>query len=102
MDQTPEATRSGAPWSVRNGDTSKPVSATHHGALMGHQPTVTSIELRTVDAHPARDGEIITSTWHLAPGTWHLEDTAEPMRQLDASADGATSAARCRQHSLSR
>jgi steroid delta-isomerase-like uncharacterized protein len=61
------------------------VSGTHQGAFMGHEPTGKRIEMRTMDIHQIRDGKIVT--------TWHLEDFAGLMAQLNAPADGPTPAA---------
>jgi steroid delta-isomerase-like uncharacterized protein len=55
------------------------VSGTHQGAFMGIQPTGKHIEMRTMDVHQVRDGKIIA--------TWHLEDFAGLMAQLNAPAD---------------
>jgi steroid delta-isomerase-like uncharacterized protein len=55
------------------------VSGTHQGAFMGIQPTGTHIEMRTMDVHQVRDGRIVT--------TWHLEDFAGLMAQLNSPAD---------------
>jgi len=55
------------------------VSGTHQGAFMGHQPTGRRIEMRTMDIHQVRAGRIIV--------TWHLEDFAGLMAQLDAPID---------------
>jgi steroid delta-isomerase-like uncharacterized protein len=58
------------------------VSGTHQGAFMGFQPTGKHIEMRTMDIHQVRDGRIIV--------TWHLEDFAGLMAQLNAPADAPT------------
>jgi steroid delta-isomerase-like uncharacterized protein len=58
------------------------VSGTHQGAFMGHEPTGRRIEMRTMDIHQVRDGKIVT--------TWHLEDFAGLMAQLNAPADAPT------------
>jgi steroid delta-isomerase-like uncharacterized protein len=58
------------------------VSGTHQGAFMGHQPTGRRIEMRTMDVHQVRDGKIVS--------TWHLEDFAGLMAQLNAPADAPT------------
>lgn len=55
------------------------VSGTHQGAFMGIQPTGRRIEMRTMDIHQVRDGRIVV--------TWHLEDFAGLMAQLNAPAD---------------
>jgi len=55
------------------------VSGTHQGTFMGIQPTGKHIEMRTMDVHQVRDGRIIA--------TWHLEDFAGLMAQLNAPAD---------------
>ena len=55
------------------------VSGTHQGRFMGHEPTGRPIEIRTMDIHQVRDGRIVV--------TWHLEDFAGLMSQLDAPAD---------------
>ena len=55
------------------------VSGTHHGAFMGHEPTGRHLEMRTMDIHQVRDGRIVV--------TWHLEDFAGLMAQLDAPVD---------------
>ncbi|PZE91733.1 ester cyclase [Curtobacterium sp. MCBD17_008] len=60
------------------------VSGTHQGAFMGHEPTGKRIEMRTMDVHQVRDGKIVT--------TWHLEDFAGLMSQLNAPADAPTPA----------
>lgn len=60
------------------------VSGTHQGAFMGHEPTGKRIEMRTMDVHQVRDGKIVT--------TWHLEDFAGLMGQLNAPADAPTPA----------
>jgi steroid delta-isomerase-like uncharacterized protein len=60
------------------------VSGTHQGAFMGHEPTGKRIEMRTMDVHQVRDGRIVT--------TWHLEDFAGLMSQLNAPADAPTPA----------
>jgi steroid delta-isomerase-like uncharacterized protein len=61
------------------------VSGTHQGAFMGHEPTGKRIEMRTMDLHQVRDGRIVA--------TWHLEDFAGLMAQLNAPADAPTPAA---------
>ncbi|WP_058749063.1 ester cyclase [Curtobacterium oceanosedimentum] len=61
------------------------VSGTHRGAFMGHQPTGKRIEMRTMDVHQVRDGKIVA--------TWHLEDFAGLMGQLNTPADAPTPAA---------
>jgi predicted ester cyclase len=61
------------------------VSGTHQGAFMGHEPTGKRIEMRTMDIHQVRNGKIVT--------TWHLEDFAGLMAQLNAPADAPTPAA---------
>jgi len=58
------------------------VSGTHQGAFMGIQPTGKHIEMRTMDVHQVRNGKIIA--------TWHLEDFAGLMAQLNAPADAPT------------
>ncbi|WP_181421040.1 ester cyclase [Curtobacterium sp. MCSS17_011] len=58
------------------------VSGTHQGAFMGHEPTGKRIRMRTIDVHQVRDGKIIT--------TWHLEDFAGLIGQLNAPADAPT------------
>jgi predicted ester cyclase len=58
------------------------VSGTHQGAFMGIQPTGRHIEMRTMDVHQVRDGKIVV--------TWHLEDFAGLMAQLNAPADAPT------------
>ncbi|SEP63403.1 ester cyclase [Microlunatus flavus] len=58
------------------------VSGTHQGAFVGVQPTGRRIEMRTMDVHQVRDGKIVA--------TWHLEDFAGLMAQLDAPADAPT------------
>ncbi|GAA4747015.1 hypothetical protein GCM10025783_18870 [Amnibacterium soli] len=55
------------------------VSGTHLGAFMGHEPTGRRIEMRTMDVHQVRNGRIVT--------TWHLEDFAGLMAQLNAGPD---------------
>ncbi|WP_220032888.1 ester cyclase [Curtobacterium sp. MCBD17_023] len=50
----------------------------------GHEPTGKRIEMRTMDVHQVRDGKIIT--------TWHPEDFAGLMSQLNAPADAPTPA----------
>lgn len=60
------------------------VSGTHQGAFLGHEPTGKHIEMRTMDVHQVRDGKIVT--------TWHLEDFAGLMGQLNAPADAPTPA----------
>jgi len=55
------------------------VSGTHQGAFLGHQPTGRRIEMRTMDVHQVRDGQIII--------TWHLEDFAGLLAQLNAPTD---------------
>jgi predicted ester cyclase len=55
------------------------VSGTHRGAFMGHQPTGRRIEMRTMDIHQVRDGRIVR--------TWHLEDFAGLLAQLDGPVD---------------
>ena len=52
------------------------VSGTHQGVFMGHEPTGRHIEMRTMDIHQVRDGRIVV--------TWHLEDFAGLMAQLNA------------------
>ncbi|MDQ0788985.1 ester cyclase [Streptomyces sp. B3I8] len=54
------------------------VSGTHQGAFMGHEPTGRRIEMRTMDIHQVRDNRIVV--------TWHLEDFAGLMAQLNAPA----------------
>ncbi|WIE53994.1 ester cyclase [Curtobacterium sp. MCBD17_003] len=61
------------------------VSGTHQGAFMGHEPTGKRIEMRTMDMHQVRDGRIVA--------TWHLEDFAGLMAQLNAPVDAPTPAA---------
>lgn len=61
------------------------VSGTHQGAFMGHEPTGKRIEMRTMDLHQVRNGRIVA--------TWHLEDFAGLMAQLNAPADAPTPAA---------
>lgn len=61
------------------------VSGSHQGAFMGHEPTGKRIEMRTMDLHQVRDGRIVA--------TWHLEDFAGRMAQLNAPADAPTPAA---------
>ncbi len=58
------------------------VSGTHQGTFMGHQPTGRRIEMRTMDIHQIRDNRIIT--------TWHLEDFAGLMAQLNAPTEAPT------------
>ena len=58
------------------------VSGTHQGTFMDHQPTGRRIQMRTMDLHQVRDGKITT--------TWHLEDFAGLMAQLNAPADAPT------------
>lgn len=58
------------------------VSGTHQGAFMGLEPTGKRIEMRTMDVHQVRDGRIIA--------TWHLEDFAGLMAQLNAPTDAPT------------
>ena len=58
------------------------VSGTHQGAFMGLEPTGKRVEMRTMDVHQVRDGKIIT--------TWHLEDFAGLMGQLNAPVDAPT------------
>ncbi|MBT2502586.1 ester cyclase [Curtobacterium sp. ISL-83] len=60
------------------------VSGTHQGAFMGHEPSGKRIEMRTMDVHQVRDGRIVA--------TWHLEDFAGLMAQLNAPADAPTPA----------
>jgi steroid delta-isomerase-like uncharacterized protein len=60
------------------------VSGTHLGAFMGYEPTGKRIEMRTMDVHRIRDGKIVV--------TWHLEDFAGLMAQLNAPADAPTPA----------
>ncbi|GAA3341674.1 hypothetical protein GCM10017714_26660 [Curtobacterium pusillum] len=55
------------------------VSGTHRGAFMGFEPTGKRLEMRTMDVHQVRDGRIVI--------TWHLEDFAGLMAQLNAPAD---------------
>lgn len=55
------------------------VSGTHRGAFMGFEPTGRRIEMRTMDIHQIRDDRIVT--------TWHLEDFAGLLAQLNAAAD---------------
>ena len=55
------------------------VRGTHQGAFLGRQPTGRRIEMRTMDLHHVRDGRIAT--------TWHLEDFAGLLAQLDAPVD---------------
>jgi steroid delta-isomerase-like uncharacterized protein len=55
------------------------VSGTHQGAFMGHEPTGRHLEMRTMDIHQVRDGRIAV--------TWHLEDFAGLLAQLNAPAD---------------
>jgi steroid delta-isomerase-like uncharacterized protein len=61
------------------------VSGTHRGAFMGYQPTGRRIEMRTIDIHKISDGKIVT--------TWHLEDFAGLLAQLNAPADAPVPAA---------
>jgi steroid delta-isomerase-like uncharacterized protein len=61
------------------------VSGTHRGVFMGYQPTGRRIEMRTMDIHQVRDGKIVT--------TWHLEDFAGLLAQLNAPADTPVQAA---------
>ena len=61
------------------------VSGTHRGAFMDYQPTGRRIEMRTMDIHQVRDGKIVT--------TWHLEDFAGLLAQLNAPADAPVQAA---------
>ncbi|PZF56398.1 ester cyclase [Curtobacterium sp. MCBD17_034] len=61
------------------------VSGTHQGAFMGHGPTGKRIEMRTMDMHQVRDGRIVA--------TWHLEDFAGLVAQLNAPVDAPTPAA---------
>jgi predicted ester cyclase len=58
------------------------VSGTHQSAFMGIQPTGKHIEMLTIDVHQVRDGQILA--------TWHLEDFAGLMAQLNAPADALT------------
>lgn len=58
------------------------VSGTHQGAFMGIRPTGRRVEMRTMDVHQVRGGRIVA--------TWHLEDFAGLMAQLDAPADAPT------------
>jgi len=58
------------------------VSGTHQGAFMGHEPTGRRIEMRTMDIHQVRDNKIVV--------TWHLEDFAGLMAQLNAPAGAPT------------
>ncbi|GAA2062602.1 ester cyclase [Williamsia deligens] len=58
------------------------VSGTHQGAFMGIEATGRRIEMRTMDVHQVRDGQIVV--------TWHLEDFAGLMGQLTAPADAPT------------
>jgi steroid delta-isomerase-like uncharacterized protein len=60
------------------------VSGTHQGAFMGHEATGKRVEMRTMDVHQVRDGKIVT--------TWHLEDFAGLMAQLNSPADAPTPA----------
>lgn len=60
------------------------VSGTHQGAFMGHEPTGKHIVMRTMDVHQVRGGRIVA--------TWHLEDFAGLMAQLNAPVDAPTPA----------
>jgi steroid delta-isomerase-like uncharacterized protein len=71
---------SGARVAVRN-----TVTGTHRGAFMGLEPTGRRIEMRTMDMHQVRDGRIVT--------TWHLEDFAGLMAQLNSPVDAPVRAA---------
>jgi steroid delta-isomerase-like uncharacterized protein len=61
------------------------VSGTHQGAFMGHEPTGRRIEMRTMDVHQVRDGRIVV--------TWHLEDFAGLLAQLNSPVDAPVRAA---------
>jgi steroid delta-isomerase-like uncharacterized protein len=61
------------------------VSGTHRGAFMGFEPTGRHLEMRTIDIHQIRDGRIVT--------TWHLEDFAGLMTQLNSPVDTPAPAA---------
>ncbi len=50
------------------------VSGTHRGAFMGLEPSK-RIEMRTMDVHQVRGGMIVA--------TWHLEDFAGLLHQLN-------------------
>jgi steroid delta-isomerase-like uncharacterized protein len=61
------------------------VSGTHQGAFMGYEPTGRRIEMRTMDIHQLRDNQIVA--------TWHLEDFAGLIAQLNAPTDAPAPAA---------
>jgi steroid delta-isomerase-like uncharacterized protein len=61
------------------------VSGTHRGAFMGLEPTGKRIEMRTMDVHQVRGGKIVA--------TWHLEDFAGLLHQLNAPVDAPVPAA---------